>query len=164
MGLGLIPGMAPFMHGCKPDQVAQPGTFLTNSLYSDLEAIADTILPRTDSPGALDAGVAEFIDSLFHGYFDERQQEVMLTGLESLQSSCKAGTGKFFHEITIDERTEFLSSEFKSNDFLLTLKSLITWGFFTSETGMKAMNYQPVPGKYEGCITDTDKLIVGNRI
>ncbi len=163
MGLGLIPGMATFMQGCKPDQVSQSATFLNSTLYSDLEAITDTMLPRTETPGAVDAGVAQFIDSLFTGYFDQSQQEMMQDGLDTLHTSCKSETGQYYHELELDEKKAFLTDQFKSNEFMQTLKSLITWGYFTSETGMKAMNYQPVPGKYEGCIPNTDKLVVGNR-
>ena len=33
------------------------------------------------------------------------------------------------------------------------MKQLTLWGYFTSKEGMtKALRYNPVPGRYEGCI------------
>jgi hypothetical protein len=48
--------------------------------------------------------------------------------------------------------------------YFTLIKQLTLWGYFTSENGMrKAMQYVPVPGRYDGC-TDYkkgDKVIVG---
>ena len=45
------------------------------------------------------------------------------------------------------------------------MKQIILWAYFTSEVGMKSMNYLPVPGRYNGCITidENEKNLVGNR-
>ena len=49
------------------------------------------------------------------------------------------------------------------NHYFLLMKQLSLWGYFTSEAGMKAQRYIPVPGRYEGCIDykKGDKSIVG---
>ncbi|HEV7781859.1 MAG TPA: gluconate 2-dehydrogenase subunit 3 family protein [Chitinophagaceae bacterium] len=48
--------------------------------------------------------------------------------------------------------------------YFTLMKQLTLWGYFTSEDGMrKALQYVPVPGRYDGC-TDYkkgDKVIVG---
>lgn len=52
--------------------------------------------------------------------------------------------------------------EKKSAHYFTMLKQLTLLGFFTSEVGVKkALNYQPVPGKYEGCVPykKGDKMI-----
>ncbi len=39
------------------------------------------------------------------------------------------------------------------NHYFSLIKQLTLWGYFTSEVGStKALNYLPLPGKYEGCI------------
>lgn len=51
-----------------------------------------------------------------------------------------------------------------STHYFSTLKSLALLGFFTSETGSKkAMRFNPIPGRYEGCIPykKGDKLFSG---
>jgi hypothetical protein len=39
------------------------------------------------------------------------------------------------------------------NHYFSLMKQLTVWGYFTSREGMmQALNYVPVPGRYEGCI------------
>src|SRR5262245_49136491 len=58
------------------------------ALVSDL---AETIMPRTDTPGALDAGVPEFIDRMLAWWFTGEERDQFLRGLSSLQAKL-AGT------------------------------------------------------------------------
>lgn len=50
------------------------------------------------------------------------------------------------------------------NHYFSLMKQLTLWGYFTSKEGMtQALRYNPVPGKYEGCIDykKGDKAYVG---
>ncbi|MGH2553929.1 MAG: gluconate 2-dehydrogenase subunit 3 family protein [Chitinophagaceae bacterium] len=39
------------------------------------------------------------------------------------------------------------------NHYFTMMKHLTLWGYFTSETGCReALRYNPVPGRYEGCV------------
>jgi hypothetical protein len=55
------------------------------------------------------------------------------------------------------EATEKGDKNFKKeempNHYFALMKQLTLWGYFTSKEGMtKALRYNPVPGRYEGCI------------
>jgi hypothetical protein len=66
------------------------------------------------------------------------------------------------------EATEKGDKNFKKdempNHYFALMKQLTLWGYFTSKEGMtKALRYNPVPGRYEGCIDykKGDKLFAG---
>ena len=51
----------------------------------------------------------------------------------------------------------------KAPHYFMMMKQLTLLGYFTSKEGMtKAVNYQPVPGRFDGCIPykKGDKLMV----
>lgn len=55
-------------------------------------------------------------------------------------------------------------SEELQNHYFTMMKQLTLWGYFTSKEGItQALNYQPVPGKYVGCVDykKGDKLLAG---
>jgi len=58
-----------------------------------------------------------------------------------------------------------LDKDKNPESFFKSIKKIILWAYFTSEVGMKSMNYLPVPGRYNGCISidETEKNLVGNR-
>ena len=48
-------------------------------------AVADTILPRTDTPSATDVGVPAFIDVIVSEQYTERDRNAFVAGLETIQ-------------------------------------------------------------------------------
>jgi hypothetical protein len=41
--------------------------------------------------------------------------------------------------------------------FFTMIKQLTIWGYFSSEPGItKALRYNPIPGRYEGCVPYQD--------
>ena len=60
----------------QPDETAEPGRlrFFTPDEMAAFRRLADTLLPRTRTPGALDAGAPEFLDSYLAQSGPERQR------------------------------------------------------------------------------------------
>lgn len=51
------------------------------------------------------------------------------------------------------DKEEITSKKLKGTPFWRLMKELTLFGYFTSEQGAtKALNYVPIPGRYEGCI------------
>lgn len=169
LGLTMTPSVLMSLESCarRRPTMGLP-KYLQEEQYDVLWVIAERILPRTEAPGADDAGVAPFIDLLIGEYFDDADRSMHLDGLQQFMQNCRADTGHSFLDLSEPEQMEYLSSldqKGAGDAFFSSLRKIILWAFFTSEVGMKSMNYLPIPGRYQGCITidDQEKNLVGNR-
>lgn len=168
VGLMALPGLSVFLKSCAVNSLPdyQP-TFLSKEQFNTVWQMAELILPKTDSPGAADAGVAPYIDLLFNSYFEEDEKTRLESGLIRFMDNCQQQYGTSFISMNEEKQVEFMKQtevELENKFFFNSFKGIILWAFFTSEVGMKSMNYNPVPGKYEGCIyiDENEKLQVGN--
>ncbi len=129
-----------------------------------LTKIADLLIPTTDTPGALDALVPQFVDRVTAKMLsDEEGKTFVRNGFKALAAACEKATGKDFLSCTAEEQITFLQAEEKSalasKDPTLfgALKEAIYRGFFTSEVGAnEVLIFDPVPGNYDGCIPYAD--------
>jgi hypothetical protein len=153
------------------------GTSAFNAEQMRLVAeIADTIIPRTKTPGAKDAKVQQFISDVVSDCYSENDRKMFMDGLNGLQENCRKRFGKGFETLTPAQRIEALKgleeqaiasrnnsgsrqanlwfdTEKMNPQFWFMIKELTLVGYFTSEAGAtQALRYQHVPGKYEGCI------------
>jgi len=168
-GIGVLPNLFMLLEGCGPERLTnyQP-VFLSVSQYDTVWQIAELILPKSDSPGADDAAVAPYIDLLFAEFFEDKDIVKYEAGLNTFMANCTERFNTSFVELDERSQSAYLQDLDRDKDeesFFKALKGFILWGYFTSEQGMRSMNYVPVPGKFEGCITinEQDKIIVGNR-
>ncbi len=169
LGLGLAPGLLVSLESCaKTRPTNEQPLHLTEEQFDAIWQISELILPPTDSPGAHEAGVAPFIDQLFGLYFEEEEKIKYEFGLIKFLANCEDQYGKSFIDLDSAQQNTYLISLDKDKDpdsFFKSMKKIILWAYFTSEAGMKSMNYLPVPGRYNGCISidNTEKNLVGNR-
>ncbi len=152
------------LQGCKADpSAAGSWQFLSAPEGSVLDAIVDRIIPRTDTPGALDAGVSAFIDTMLAEFYQDKEKSLLREGLAKADADAQAAHGTGFAALTPDQQDEILRqydgdayAEGRSRDdkhFFRLLKELTVLGFCTSEVGAtEFLRYDPVPGQYKGCI------------
>ncbi len=126
--------------------------------------MADQIIPDTDTPGAVKAGVPEFIVMMMQDTFPKKDQNKFHRGLQSFDSWCKDQKGAYFNQLSESEQEEAVkeldelilepTTESSENlSFYRVFKELTLLGFFTSETGAtETLRYIQVPGDYKGCI------------
>jgi hypothetical protein len=145
--------------------------FLSEKQANTISEITETILPKTQTPGAKEIGVPQFIDKMLKDLLSPEDQKSFLADLEKMDDSCKSTYGKSFVECTPQQREEFLLKLDKEaaksppsvwgitlaapspTPFYRRLKSLTLFGYFTSqEIGEKHLNFDPVPGPFQGCI------------
>jgi hypothetical protein len=133
-----------------------------------LDEVADTILPRTSTPGAKDASAGAFMARYVADCYTPQNQAIFRDGLADLDR--RGGQG--FLSLSRDARTTLLraldaearaglgtttAKEGGVNPGPLTphyftmLKQLAIFSFFTSRPGAtEALRYVPVPGRYDG--------------
>ncbi|UFH52084.1 gluconate 2-dehydrogenase subunit 3 family protein [Spirosoma sp. KNUC1025] len=125
-------------------------TSLLNETQREIMArVTDLILPHTDTPGALDVGVPDFIEIMLRDCYKKPAQDTFLAGLGLLEQ-------KGFLALPPDQQTATLkqveADAQKSSDltFWQMIKEQTLLGYYTSEAGIKAsFDYQPIPGKFE---------------
>lgn len=169
VGSGLTAStVAAIMSGCKAplDPDWTPGFFSVEQSET-LAHIAETILPKTDTPGAFDAKVHRYIDELASNVYSQNRQDELMSGLTAFEDQCKAKFSKSFARLNPDQRKEYLMQlhdESKSQEsaegavaFFEDMRQLTIAGFCTSEIGAtQVLKYDPIPGSYEPCIPYED--------
>lgn len=152
------------LDSCNHEFKSGEGTSFTENEKKIISGIAGIIIPRTDTPGAVDAGVPEFIVMMMQECHPEKDQEKFHEGLSGFDKQCKEKYGKPFLKLdeekqetvvqSLDEEVlgnKKKKSEFRS--FYHNMKALTLLGFFTSEPGAtKTLRYVQVPGRYDGCV------------
>lgn len=165
------------LNGCQPSYAIDwEPSFLSKDQAILVGEIAETILPQTETSGAKALHLDEFVDLMLKEVFTAKEQTAFTTGLAELAQKCETTSGKSFLDCTAEERLDFLQKEeialreksagASGKPTLLQLKELTLVGFFTSEyVGKEVLNFQPVPGKFEGCAPyDGGAAEIGLRI
>lgn len=121
-----------------------------------LASIAECIIPATDTPGAIDAGVPQFVELILSDWHTAKERQPVLEGMATLDADCKAAYGKGFAACSTVEQTKALAATGGSTMFTM-LKSLVVNGYFTSETGASLLNGSgnPMPGVYREVVYDS---------
>ncbi|WP_340153020.1 gluconate 2-dehydrogenase subunit 3 family protein [uncultured Marivirga sp.] len=151
--------------------------FLDEKQALIIAAMVDQILPRTNTPGALDVGVDVFVDKMVDEVYNDDEQKQFLNGLASVEKESQLKNGKIFTDLNNQEQYDFLygleseiqhlsfDSAPQKKPFFLMLKELVLLGYFTSEEIMtKHLDYIPVPSQLLACepMKSNQKLRVGN--
>lgn len=168
---------------CSPSQKNNKELF-SKDQEGLITEISDTIIPKTTSPGAKEAGVGAFVAMMINECYDEDAQSTFVKGLEDVEELSDDKFGKPFVKLAADQRYVVLreiadktvklkeedkkkadeakqknqeAPEKKKVHFFQLIRELTLLGYFTSEIGAtQALAYLPVPGKYEGCTDLTD--------
>jgi hypothetical protein len=139
---------------------ARAGSALSAEQIAEVRALADAIIPRTDTPGAVDVGAPEFVDLLAAEWYSDRDKESLLRGLDALTERCRVAHGKAIADLDPATRTSFaLSLDGKRGELAsaegayANLKSTIVFAFLTSEPIGKLTSTMPIrPGRFDGCV------------
>ena len=158
--------IAGVLSGCQVNNAVDwTPTFLDHEQAKMVEAIADCILPTTDTPGALDVGVPAFVDLMLKEVYSQAEQQNFTVGMTALEATCEEQHKKKFLSCNQQEQTALLTQQEKAAGgagFIRMIKELTLLGYFTSEPVMtNLLNYNPVPGKYEGCVDANAETVVG---
>lgn len=157
--------IAGVLQGCtaKGDIHWKP-IFFSEKQAAIVTVVAERILPKTNTPGAIDAGVPEFIDSMLLDIYRDEEQLRFVAGLDRLENDSQVVYGHAFTELKPQQQDELLkkyakeaeekrSVSDKEKTFFFDIKQLTMLGFFTSEIGARQfLHFERVPGRYDGCV------------
>lgn len=143
--------------------------------FATVKTVAEMILPRTDTPGAADVGVPEFIDLMLSEWYDDPERQIFKDGLANLDLRTHALFGKAFIDGSPDQRNAMLeelgetmieeadpAGKWLAADgeagvevrerFYPMLRRLTLTGYYTSEAGAtQELHFQIIPQRYAGC-------------
>jgi predicted house-cleaning noncanonical NTP pyrophosphatase (MazG superfamily) len=159
---GTVIGSEAFLTGCKAS--TKTVSFSKDDI-AFLNEVAETILPATNTPGAKEAKVGEFMTVMVNDCYEEDNQIIFMEGMKALKfKDAKAKIGKSFMEASAEERHQLLvtldaeAKEYQKNKkaeepthYFSMIKQLTLTGFFTSEVGAtKVLRYVATPGRFDG--------------
>ncbi|AWV97470.1 gluconate 2-dehydrogenase subunit 3 family protein [Arcticibacterium luteifluviistationis] len=159
------PTIMALMEGCTPKDTASTPFSLSADYQSLVAEIAEVIIPTTDTPGAKEAGVGPFIETMLRDCYSDAQAAHFTKGLKALESKSKELGGSFV-SLSSEQKTEVLkgmeaaagaekqeAEKVKEIDaetgkvkddgkgaekvtpFFNIMKELTLFGYFTSEIG-----------------------------
>jgi hypothetical protein len=156
-----------------PGYTALPLNYLTPEQRQIVAAMAEIVIPRTDTPGAIDAGVPAYLERMMADWLNEQEREVFALGLADMEERIPREFGRAFHELDTGEQLAIMEaleqaasdspwydsgnnvhSDYLSDaPFICQFKELTIWGFFTSEVGAtQVLRHNPMPMYFNGDI------------
>lgn len=164
--------------GISADVLAKPAAksataarFLDPKRFALLTAIADTIVPVTDTPGAVAAGVPANVDGMLAHWASPRSREMLVEAMTEIDGLAQAHQGKGFAALSPEQRFALLSAHDAvalkqvprlekltgmaamragpsvANPGYSKLKELIVVLYYYSETALTTeLPYEAVPG------------------
>lgn len=121
-------------------------------------AIADKVIPVTDTPGALAAGVPDYVAGVFAAHFTAEQQQEFVAGLSAIDAMAGENGSTSFAEASPEAQDAVLAQLGQSGDdseggaVWKQLRDMVIFGFYTSESATAEMPYEALPGRYIGCL------------
>ena len=155
-----------------PDFSATPVDYFSPLQREIIAAMVEVIIPRTDTPGAIDAGVPVFVELMVSQWLNEEERAIFNAGLADIEVRIPDAYGNAFYTLAPQEQLEIMQAledeasgspwydfgnvqrDFVSDaPFICQLKELTIWGFFTSrEGGIQVLRYDPMPMYFDGDI------------
>jgi gluconate 2-dehydrogenase gamma chain len=155
-----------------PDYNTHKVNYFSPAQREIVTAMAEVIIPRTDTPGAIDAGVPHYIELMVADWFNDGERAIFDAGLADMETQIPIEYGKPFVQLTAKEQLKILEDlEDAASDsswydmgnvqrdfvedapFICQIKELTIWGFFTSEEGgSQVLRYDPMPMYFDGDI------------
>jgi hypothetical protein len=152
----------------RPDDGGKPEPFPA-AHKAALAALCELIIPRTDTPGAIEAGVPAFVADMYAHWMVPAERKTIVDGLAQLDSAAKAAHGRGFAACDAAQQAALLApARTSAKDyhpasfgfdgrvsdpaapFFFKMRDLVTIGYFTSEAGINGeLAYVAVPGRWD---------------
>jgi hypothetical protein len=155
-----------------PDYNTLQTNYFSEPQRKIITAMTEVIIPRTDTPGAIDAGVPNYIELMVANWLNDEERVLFNAGLADIETRIPTEYGKPFDQLAAHEQLRIMEElESAASDsswyefgnvqrdyvsdapFICQLKELTIWGFFTSEEGAsQVLRYDPMPMYFDGNI------------
>lgn len=160
------PALAGMLAGCEapPSELGWTPKALSASQASLVAALAEHIIPETDTPGARTVGVHRFIDTMLAEYHGAADRARFLDGLKDTDARAERLGAASFVKASRSQQLAILGALDRETyaqpvtpttprTFFRMMKELTILGYYSSELGAtKELRYEQVPGRFEGCV------------
>lgn len=162
--LVLATGAYLLLPACRENEHRSSLTLHNLKIEADEEALlaelAETILPKTDTPGAKDISAHLFTLVMVDDCVKKEDQQKFMRGLKDFRKAAKTRLDKPWEETTPEQRHAFVADldKAKKDDgdlhyFYSTVKRFTVQAYTTSQYFLtKVQVYELVPGRYHGCV------------
>lgn len=159
MGLGYMaatPAILSMLQSCNtaPEMAWSP-QFFSPEQATFITSAVDIILPKTDTPGASEVNVPQFIDRFYAEILTSEEQAQMKAGVEAfiaLAGTADADAISAALEKTLKTTPVEGVEPDAATQFAYELRGKTIWSYKTSEfVGEEILAYLPVPGEYLPC-------------
>ena len=145
--------------GVPAELLAQDATkrtgFFTPAQFATLAETADAIIPRTDTPGAKDAGVPAAFDALMTNWASDERKRQMRELIDDIDGRAFVAGKTNLAGLPAATRLELIraydAEKMGAGDAVYgKFKELILTLYYLSEEGAtKELRYELIPGKFE---------------
>ena len=139
-------------------------------------AMAELLIPGTDTPGAKDTHVNLFIDHIVADWYSDEERAVFLGGVADVDVRTQSLFQMNFADASPAQQAEIFrslgdelaqaadavansprgyrgASPEPENNFYLQFRELALTGYFTSEAGFtQQLHEEIIPGRFDGCV------------
>ena len=151
-GVTLSSTLISTLQSCSSIEKYNP-VYFSKIEFSLLSNIVDFIIPKTETPGAVDMKVPQFIDIIISETYNRESKnnfsnklKVLIEDFKSNNidlSDYKSMKSKFVNDFNNKTHQEIYNQ----------IRDLTVWGFKTSkEIAINVLNYNPIPGYQLGCV------------
>lgn len=156
-------------------QLPKSGVLKTLNAHQNatIIAIAEMIIPATETPGAKAARVNEFIDVILTDWYDDKEKQRFLAGLADVDRRSRELFGRSFVRCRAKQQASLLSvldeqlAEARQGivpgsgrrgkrrppgeNFFFMMKQLTLIGYYTSEIGAQETHWEAIPSARAAC-------------
>jgi len=150
-----IPLSGSLLTACKKVAQVDDSNYTTHFFnkedFSLAQNLLNFILPKTDSPSAVDVGVHQIMDTMVGTVYSPAQKEKFSASFVVLKPFCSSESQleQLKGVVTSSEEKDQMAK----SAFLEFKQQTIAYYLSTEEIATTYLNYLPIPGKYEACIS-----------
>jgi len=157
LAMGAMAGLPAWASGWNKSSLPN-GILLSIDQSKTLSGMVESIIPKTDTPGAGELGVAAFVQTMVKDCYDKKAQDSLSKGVDTLEALSAKTFGKSFTDTGKEQKVQLLQEMEKSGDsqqkaFFGMVKNLTIQGYMSSEYVMTNLtHYEMIPARYHGCV------------
>ncbi|MEY4706428.1 MAG: hypothetical protein RJB58_151 [Pseudomonadota bacterium] len=154
---------APLARAATAAEAGTPAGFTASRvLFTDeqralVAALSEVIIPTTDTPGAVAAGVPAFMEMMLADWYEPTDRNEFMAALGVVDGYARVRYARPFAGLNPDAQDAVLTLAMEnaipglSNRFFEHCRQMVILGYYSSEIGCKQERiYLPVPGRYDG--------------
>ena len=132
-----------------------PVRFFKPAEFATLTEMVDVIIPRTDTPGAKDAGVPSYFDQMMVNWASDERKRGFRDVVEGVDRAAREAGGKPLAELPPAQRFEVVRAfdaerMGKGDGVYSSFKELVLTLYYLSEVGAtQELRYEAIPGAWE---------------